>query len=340
MSRSTTYRPIELTAEERAELERKAHALQLAEEILPQLRSRWETNLRRAAVSLGTKGELRSERIDGLRRSLQTAQSVDEVRAAAAAILELERGALTRSDLRLPARPGLTDGRRTSAPLTDERPSSTEAAIFEIDFLDVELTALTRAAHDLGLTHDTADESRLVVDELRLLLLSGKPFDATNRLAHAAETMRRLRAEVDAARALVACQERTAETVTATLTRLGFDVSRSIDGGTISLAALAADGREADIEIAGADGTSVLLTADVDDPSSSVPEDDPAAGEVCIGAATVGVEVHRDLGMASGLEVGRVTAKDRPTRARPSATAKKRRPATNAQTRYRTRGAQ
>lgn len=340
MSRSTTYRPIELTAEERAELERKAHALQLAEDVLPHLRSRWETNLRRAAASLGERGGLPAKRVEELQLSLQSAASLDDMRAAAAEIVQLERDALPRGEAQLPTRPIATGGRSTSAPSTNEQSSSTELTMFDIDFVEAEFAALARAARELNLTADAADESLRAVDEARLLLLDRRPVDASIRLDEAADAMSRLRAEIDETRAQTECQERTANTVVATLTRLGFDVSQSVDGSTISISALAADGREATVELAGGDGATVLVTADVDDPGSSVPDGDPAAGEVCIGAATVGVEVHRDLGRANGLEAGQVTAAGRPTRGQPSAVANRRRRSANTTTRYRTRGVQ
>ncbi len=337
MSTSTTYRPIELTAEERAELDRKAHASQLAEEILPQLRSRWETQLHRAQTSLGERGSIGLERVEGLRQSLQDATSIDEIRSTAAAIMDLDRGSLSRGESRLPATPSLSR-RGSSRPDGDVEHAEPDDLLIEIDLVDVELAVLTRAALDLGIASDALVVSRRSVEKTRRLQASGQSTEAATCLAQATESLDSLRADVDEGRAAAECQERTATTVAATLTRLGFDVSRSTSGGTVSISAHASDGREADVEIAGGHGAGVSMTLDVDDPGTSVPEGDPAATDICVAAATVGVEVHRDLGTEDGLAAGRVTAAGRPTRGRSSATAKKRRRTTNTHTNQRTRG--
>lgn len=339
MSRSTTYRPIELTVEERAELDRKAHASQLAEEVLPQLRSRWETQLRRAQTSLGERGAIGLERIEGLRLKLRVATSIEEIRSTADAILDFERGSLSRGESRLPATPNLS-GHGTNRPAADVARAEPDDVLVDIELVDVELAVLARAASDLGIAPDALVVSRRSVEVSRSLQASGQLTEAAACMAQATEALHRLRADVDEARAAAECQERTATTVAATLTRLGFDVSRSASGGTINISAHAADGREADVEIAGGRGAEVFLTLDVDDPASSVSDGDPAASDVCVAAATVGVEVHRDLGKKGGLAAGQVIAAGRPTRGRPSATAKKRRRTTNAHTNQRTRGVQ
>lgn len=337
MSTSTTYRPIELTAEERAELDRKAHASQLAEEILPQLRSRWETQLLRAQVSLGERSAIGLERINELQQSLRDAGSIEEIRSTAAAIMGFEQGSLSRGETRLPAAPGLSR-RECSGPAVDLERSDSANVLIDIELVDVELAVLARAASDLGIAPDALVVSQRSVEESRSLQAGGLLTEAATRLAQATESLHRLRTEVDEARAATECQERTATTVAATLTRLGFDVSRSTSGRTVNISAHAADGREADVEIAGGHGAGISMTLDVEDPASSVPDGDPAASDVCVGAATVGVEVHRDLGKEGGLAAGQVTAAGRPTRGRSSATAKKRRRTTNTNTNQRTRG--
>ncbi len=325
MSRSTTYRPIELTAEERAELNRRAHARQLAEEILPELRTRWDLQLRRTQVSLGEHNGAGLERTAGLRQTLRQAGSLDEFRSAAAAVVETVWSSAPRREVRLPSSPSL--GRHEPDPWSaGSGDTRLVEVLVEVEIIDVELDAVEHSAKKLDVSLATLAAARQLVEEARKLLTEQQVEGGAQRVALARTAVGRLRAEVDDARAAAECGKRATAAITATLSGLGFELSQSVTGRTVNISARAVDGRAADVEITGGtDAGQVLVTVDVDDPASAVPGDHPAAHEVCATSAAVAVEVHRDLGNQRGLAAGRVTTAGRPTRGGMSAPAKKRR---------------
>lgn len=368
MSRSTSYRPLSLSAEEQAELARQARVSRLADLLMPAL-ARHAGECVRQAASAGLVSAADGRQ---LRQQLSSATDVQAVRDLMATIpcgsspLE-HRGA--GPDQSLPTATTSLSSASTTTSLRDparrSRPRATGASISSSGQLPAARSlpqsaervpqgssVLPQAKRNQRTTSDTSLATArwdLVAERARLDTLAADAAErdidldmhvaAASALLEAAQdyadagALDLLRSQVRAAsqhvdeveEALDGAVVRTAAR-RVTMERLrsiteremGF-VSNVVDyGGRLSVEGAAADGRTLHLHLESHEGHDVLVTTATDH-QDAVPEDHPAAGEVCDQSVATSAELHQIIDQSAAFDAGQVSVRQMPRRGQPDA---------------------
>lgn len=301
MSTSTTYRPGELTEEQRAAIAERARRDRLRNELLPVLRQRLHASARR----LSRYGSVPATELSTLTRRMEKADSVEEFRSLAVSMGRIEAartgGVFPHLALPIHIAQGKDMAQRIGlqfdvAQLALEFESIGRTAIG----LDLELAELAIAQHKVVVVAElarTAEIGRttLALDELRAML-------------------DRLDISVSDALADAECLNKTVAAIQDTLGSMGFRVANPIVGGHVTLVfGNSDDGRVAQVEVSG-NGDHVEIMSRFSNPGDAVPGEHPDADAVCEPAVLDQANFHREIEGTPGLRVSRIRTPERPTR--------------------------
>lgn len=308
MSRSQTFRCTQLNAATRQALAAFGRAERDRSYVIPALRARAGAIVRES-TSLST-----SERTD-LLRSIDAASTVESLRELAA---RLEPASPPRSN-ELASRTDRPASMlpRESIPHPEPRRSDPQVeAELRLDLAaaKAEHEAVARAAAEVGIDAPAMSEAAQLIASAERLTSRGDAERARDALRRACELTAQVDEQVLDAVSAAECRKRTIEAVVDALETLGYCAETiTEDGDEIRVLAVAADGREAEVGIAGR-GDPAQVDATFTDRGHAVGPGAPGADEICEPAVRDAYRFHRILGTYDGLDADRPLAAGRPTR--------------------------
>lgn len=312
MSRSRTYRPVQLSAAEVAAIAERSRRERVQASVLPILREQIEL----AAAEMARNGQLPAVAIARLGHDVALAGSVSELTVLASAIesqtlLPEVRVSSPTSKMGLP----LDSLELTSIDLTPHRrPIAFETAVLAVE---LELDSIDRAAGELHLELDGVAALRARVDIARSLIACDVHPEAT--IVSLRKDLNVIDRALDLATAEAECRRQTMDAVVGILRSMGYNVGPpQLDVDGTVLGAVGSNGRTARVALVG--GTEgVGIDATFADASHAVPSDHVHAEAVCEPAVMDQITFQREVEQRLSFAVGAVKADGQPTRASLSA---------------------
>jgi hypothetical protein len=328
MSRSATYRPIQLSAAALAAVKEQSRRDEFRARMIAALRQevRYSTRqLDRGALLPGAEAARLYLRVEG-------AKSVAELRSLAVLIggMSVPVAAMDtpRSAPSLLAAPPTAGPRASAVPLIaksalprtdgpaspDDRGAEKAGLTFDLSRLDFELVSIERTAGGLKIELAALEPGRSQLTLASRLVAAGDLRGAAQLIADVQTVVARLDDEIDRALCAAECRAQTIAAVRQTLAAMGFASSTPvISADTTTVLAHAANGRQAEVEVYTAAGQ-IELASTFTDPATAVSSEHALAGELCEQAVLDQAEFHRGIQGIPGIQPGRICAVARPSR--------------------------
>jgi len=286
MSRSTTFRPVEVSPERLEEMRVAARKQRLRQITVSDVAESVAARLQQTELSTQPVNLSHCRSIADLRQAVADIGRLSDGPESKTTEVVLQRATGDKADLR------------------------SAEGIVESELIRAEFEILNAEALELGVAQSDLNSASGSVAALGRSAADPAPEPSQLALGRARSAIQDLEERVLDRQAHNFVLQRLEAFAEETLSRMGYDVSVGPDG---SISGRASNGNEAQVQVGTSDDEAAIIST-FTDPESSLPPGSVGAEDYCVPAVEAQAEFHGSLAEACDLSLGRLRAAEPPTR--------------------------